>query len=150
MLRTRCASFFTVLLLTYIRELQFGPPSSVFICHTNKMHLFARLSLLVPESTMFCHLSCCWAAVEVHSSSLPIRTWAIFAMLLLWSGLSWLWLSFQVHSAKFCSTRWHSWLRHCATRRKVASSIPDGVTGIFHWLNPSSRTMAPESTQPLT
>jgi len=26
----------------------------------------------------------------------------------------------------------HSWLRHCATSRKVAGSIPDGVTGIFH------------------
>ena len=25
-------------------------------------------------------------------------------------------------------------LRHCATSRKVAGSIPDGVTGIFHWL----------------
>jgi hypothetical protein len=34
------------------------------------------------------------------------------------------------------------WLRHCATNRKVAGSIPDGVTGIFHWRNPSDRTMA--------
>jgi hypothetical protein len=24
------------------------------------------------------------------------------------------------------------WLRHCATNRKDAGSIPDGVTGIFH------------------
>jgi hypothetical protein len=24
-------------------------------------------------------------------------------------------------------TRWHSWLRHCYTSRKVAGSIPDGV-----------------------
>jgi len=45
---------------------------------------------------------------------------------------------------------WRSWLRHCATSRKVAGSIPDGVTGIFHWRNPSSRTMALGSTQPLT
>ena len=29
-------------------------------------------------------------------------------------------------------TRWRSWLRHCATSRKVAVSIPDGVIGIFH------------------
>ena len=29
-------------------------------------------------------------------------------------------------------TRWRCWLRHCATSRKVAGSIPDGVTGIFH------------------
>jgi hypothetical protein len=42
------------------------------------------------------------------------------------------------------------WLRHCATNRKVAGSIPDGVTGIFHSHNPSDRTMALESTQPLT
>ena len=30
------------------------------------------------------------------------------------------------------STRWRSWLRHCATSRKVAGSIPGGVIGIFH------------------
>ena len=28
-------------------------------------------------------------------------------------------------------TWWRSWLRHCATNRKVASSIPGGVTRIF-------------------
>ena len=28
------------------------------------------------------------------------------------------------------------WLRCCATNRKVAGSIPDGVIGIFHWHNP--------------
>jgi hypothetical protein len=48
------------------------------------------------------------------------------------------------------STRWCSWLRHCATSRKVAGSIPDGVTGIFHWHNPSVRTMALGLIQPLT
>jgi hypothetical protein len=42
------------------------------------------------------------------------------------------------------------WLRHCGTNRQVAGSIPDGVIGIFHWLNPSGRTMALGSTQPLT
>jgi hypothetical protein len=34
------------------------------------------------------------------------------------------------------------WLRHCATNRKVAGSIHDGVVGIFHLHNPSGRTMA--------
>jgi hypothetical protein len=47
-------------------------------------------------------------------------------------------------------TRWCSWLRHCATSRKVASSITDSVTGIFHWHNPSGRTMALGLTLPLT
>jgi hypothetical protein len=30
-------------------------------------------------------------------------------------------------------TLWRSWLRHCATSRKVVGSIPDGVTGIFNF-----------------
>jgi len=42
------------------------------------------------------------------------------------------------------------WLRCCAINRKVAGSIPDVVIGIFHWHNPSDRTMALGSTQPLT
>jgi hypothetical protein len=46
--------------------------------------------------------------------------------------------------------RWRSWLRHCPTSRKVAGSIPYGVTGILHWYNPSGRTMALGLTQPLT
>ena len=47
-------------------------------------------------------------------------------------------------------TRWRSWLRHCATSRKVAGSISDGIIGIFHWHNPSSRSMALGLTQPLS
>ena len=42
------------------------------------------------------------------------------------------------------------WLRCCATNWKVAGSIPDGVIGIFQGHNPSDRTMALWSTQPLT
>ena len=47
-------------------------------------------------------------------------------------------------------TRLRSWLRHCPTSRKVAGSIPDGGIEIFHWHNPSVRTMALGLTQPLT
>jgi hypothetical protein len=35
--------------------------------------------------------------------------------------------------------RWRGWLRNCATSRKVAGSITDGVIGVFHWRNPSGR-----------
>ena len=28
--------------------------------------------------------------------------------------------------------QWRNWLRHCASRRKVAGSIPDGVIRIVH------------------
>jgi hypothetical protein len=59
------------------------------------------------------------------------------------------------HFIKICTvgalgTRWRIWLRHCATNRKVAGSIPDGVTGIFHWHKPSGPTMTLGLTQPLT
>jgi hypothetical protein len=47
-------------------------------------------------------------------------------------------------------TRCCSWLRQCATSRKIATSIPNAVIGIFLWLNPSGRTMALGSTQPPT
>jgi hypothetical protein len=43
----------------------------------------------------------------------------------------------------------HSWLKHCATSRKVAVSIRNDVIGIFHWNNPSGRAMALGSTQPV-
>jgi hypothetical protein len=42
------------------------------------------------------------------------------------------------------------WLRHYATSRRVAGSIPDEVTGFLNSPNPSSHTMALRSTQPLT
>ena len=42
---------------------------------------------------------------------------------------------------KYRGTRWRSWLRHSATSRKVAVSIPDGVIGAF------GRTKALGSTQ---
>jgi hypothetical protein len=37
----------------------------------------------------------------------------------------------------------HGGAVHYATSRKVAGSIPDGVTGIFHWHNLSGRTNGP-------
>jgi len=38
--------------------------------------------------------------------------------------------------------RWRSRLRHCAASRKVAGSIPDGVTGILHGHKPSGPGVA--------
>jgi hypothetical protein len=58
----------------------------------------------------------------------------------------------SVHSKFQNATEWwwRSWLRHCATSRKVAGSIPDDVNGIYHLHNPTGRTMALGLTQPLT
>ena len=43
--------------------------------------------------------------------------------------------------------KWLSWLRHCATSRKVAGSIPDVVTTNCHSHNASGRTVALRFTQ---
>jgi hypothetical protein len=56
----------------------------------------------------------------------------------------------QVRRSWVQFTRWRSWLRHCATSQKVAGSVPDYVVVIFHWHNPSGRTMALGLTQALT
>jgi hypothetical protein len=40
--------------------------------------------------------------------------------------------------------------RHYATSRKVTGSTPDEVIGLFYWPNPSNRTTALGSIQPLT
>jgi hypothetical protein len=56
---------------------------------------------------------------------------------------------FQIPHA-ITSYTWRSWLSHCATSRKVAGSIPDGVIGIFHWHSVYGRNMALGLTQPLT
>ena len=37
--------------------------------------------------------------------------------------------------------RWRSWLTHCSKIREVAGSILYDIKWIFHWLNPSDRTM---------
>jgi hypothetical protein len=52
------------------------------------------------------------------------------------------------NSSLLKGTRLRSWLGHCVTSRKVAGSITD-VIGFFNWPNPSNRTVALGSTQPL-
>jgi hypothetical protein len=53
-------------------------------------------------------------------------------------------------SLPYRSTRQCSWLKHCASGRKVAGSNLGTGFEIFHCLNTSGRTMALDSNQPLT
>ena len=53
-----------------------------------------------------------------------------------------------IHRAVSYYSRKHQ--RHRSTSREVAGSILDCATGIFHWHNPSGRTMTMGSTHPLT
>jgi hypothetical protein len=64
---------------------------------------------------------------------------------------------FRNHDLLITTTIWTNgargstvWLRQCAKNRKVAVLIPDGDIGIFHWHNPSVRTMTLGLTWPLT
>ena len=66
------------------------------------------------------------------------------------SGSLKMYSSFKVNTNSVVGTAVAQCLRCCATNRKVAGSYPDGVIGIFHWHNPSDRTMALGSTQPVT
>jgi hypothetical protein len=50
----------------------------------------------------------------------------------------------------FGGTRRRSWLRHYATNRKDADSIPDVITKLFHWHNTSGHSKELGSTLPLT
>ena len=59
-------------------------------------------------------------------------------------------LIFHASTTDIRGMRWRSWLRHCATSRKVVGSIPENVIGIFHSHNPPGRTMALRLTQPVT
>jgi len=55
------------------------------------------------------------------------------------------------HRAVFlCNLRCSLSIVHCATSRRSAGVIPDGVNGIFLWHIPSGRTMTLGFTQPLT
>ena len=55
----------------------------------------------------------------------------------------------QLNTLLLLGTAVAQWLRCSATNRKVASSIPASVSGYFTEQNPSDRTMALRSTQPL-
>ena len=38
----------------------------------------------------------------------------------------------NIFYCRLLGTWWRSWVRHCASSRKVAGSISDGIIGIFH------------------
>jgi len=112
---------------------------------------FTEFTIIYTMAKIICVALLCYMLKTSRSLLLkPAIYWA-YAYIWLWSAVA------VVGYAR----PWHykfsilqiiigSIVRHCATSRKVAGSIPEGVIGIFHWHNPSGRTMALSSTQPLT
>jgi len=55
-----------------------------------------------------------------------------FVFVLRMTNLNSMWFSFQVFFFYFCLIFVIKYEEHCATNLKVAVSISDGITGIFH------------------
>jgi hypothetical protein len=77
-----------------------------------------------------------------------------------WQQEEKLWAALSAHNIEVFGPSTQQWSRlilvsikwikiHYAKSQKVASSIPHEVIGLFNWPNPSSRTVALGSTQPL-
>ena len=107
------------------------PESNIWcVYQTKRFHVQARCLFSLPWKSYVKFFNFCWLMVnQTRISICQISTYRL--------------MHFLVYN------QW-VWLRHCATSRKVAGSVPDGVIGIFHWHNPSDRTMALGLTQPLT
>ena len=96
--------------------------------------------------TVLKNSSLCWKIILQWSKWPAFNVVMAFVWVFMACGILFL-LSFVVYGARCW---WRSRLRLCATSRKIAGSIPDGVIGIFRWHNPSGHTMALGLTQPLT
>jgi hypothetical protein len=95
---------------------------------------------------------CTYFAIESCVLKWNQAVWIVLPAVILWN-----WVITYCHCPNFLlipqdkgGPRWRSWSRHCATSRNVSGSIPDGVTGIFHWHNPFGHTMALGLTQTVT
>jgi hypothetical protein len=147
-------------------------PLHVFVNNSARLTLLVITGYRIKYSTMLwllefqircgCNV---WTQVHIINSNSQITNcqYSLFSkknpiiQILCISG----WLAIPINLEKWRSTVWNnfvfycgdtqwlSWLRHCATSWKVAGSFPDGVIGFFDWHNPSGRTMALGSTQPL-
>jgi hypothetical protein len=105
-------------------------------------HILGWVRVTDPVSEMLCFVRNTGQWIKPKNSVLPSVIYHIRSP----SKLTQL----SVLYKKNTGTRWRSWLRHYATNRKVAGSIPDEVTGFFNWPNPSTCAVALGPTQPLT
>jgi hypothetical protein len=84
------------------------------------------------------------------------QSFALFGLLKNWKMISNVWIFLRYLARFLITSTWSSFqfyyviFRQTTTSRKVAGSIPDEIIGFFSWRNPSCRTMALGSTQPLT
>ena len=94
-------------------------------CTTISLHMLNCICAL----TLTCRFTYCSFASIGHAD-------------VIWSIVTSCYYYYYYYNIQPGGTRWRSGLRQCAKSWKVAISIPDDVTGIFHWYNPSGCTMA--------
>jgi len=100
---------------------------------------------------IICAALLCYVLKTVKSLLLKPAIYSAYVYIWLWSAVAFVGYARSWHY-KFSILQIiiGSIARHCATSRKVAGSIPDGVIRIFHWHNASGRTMVLGSKQPIT
>ena len=77
-----------------------------FECVTQQMHTQEAVQL---------YIYIVFHSLHLHVSVTPVTIFRV---------------SYNRNTRSTIEMRWRGWLRHCATNRKVAGSIHDGVTGI--------------------
>ena len=93
----------------------------------------------------FLGLSLCIKATPLQACSGPYSPWSLMLPEFLENRHMQVVKLSAVRTGRLCSQD-----IYCGYSFWLAGSIPDGFIGIFQWHNPSGRTMALGSTQPLT
>ena len=126
-------------------------------CNSYVLQLLCTVIVMYCNSYVLQYL--CTVIVMYCNSHVMTVNWIIGCCWLLVFSCNFIFIScINIHTHMcvciyiYRSVWWRSWLKHCATSWKDAafSSILDCVMGIFRWHNPSCRTTALESNQPLT
>jgi hypothetical protein len=73
------------------------------------------------------HTVVCFSITNVHVTPVGTTVYLILLLVLINARRMFYFTSLNYTGG----TRWRSWLRHCATNRKVAGSIPDEDTRMF-------------------
>ena len=130
------SSLVTVTLHSSVKTTFFCEKTNYPSCSYNRLRLYVATDLM--------NQNCIYETIIIRLYL--VKAWYHSALSLLFSSLlskisRWKYAELFLAAVSYrCqivrSTRWRSWLRHCATSRMVAGSISDGVTGIFHWRNP--------------
>ena len=134
-----CEAFYLHVVFSFSCILVICPKLVLFLVPLQFVYLCCNLSQVYPAVILMCFISAAdlllaYLALTVPASLPYSKTGRASVKdgrrerLAFLIGVKYVTLTLELR----CDTQWRNWLRHCATSRKVAGSIPDGSTGIFH------------------